>query len=296
MAAALVGGCLVSISDSEPGTTPDASSSGGGAPDASSGGGGAPSGGSSGIGGSAGAPVGGAGGTAGASGGTSGGTGGASGGTGGASGGTGGASGGTGGASGTGGGTAQCLLPISDDFADGVLSPSWYTSAKGGMSVAETGGELVFTWPASSGTEGYTGLFSKFSYDISACALLVRVAALPLATSDAYIHFAIGDNVDKAVEFYANGYGFWVQRWDAGVNTYLHSAPFDWSKHRWWRFRGLGEQIAFDVSGDGKAWTTLNSAQPFSLKKVWITLGAGYFKVEPAPPGTAAFDDLNLPP
>ncbi len=58
-----------------------------------------------------------------------------------------------------------------------------------------------------------------------------------------------------------------------------------------------GGTIFWDASGDGKTWAALASvAAPFSVTTMMVAIGGGTYQAEASPPGTASFDDVNLPP
>lgn len=295
LVASLVFGC----SDDDSGGGSGGSSGGGAGGVAGTGGGTGGVGGTGGTGGTGGgAGIGGAGGTAGAGG--SAGVAGMAGvagsaGTAGAAGaaGTAGAAG-SAGAAGAGGG--PCILSITDDFNDGQLGPLWDSSIDTGMQLAETGGEIEITWPAAPSGVAYAGIASKSTYDLTACSALVHVTKLPSASTDAYIHLSI-DDAGNAVEFFVGAGTLYAFLWQGINSSELASATFDSSQHAWWRLRESAGKFYWDTSGDGKTWTVLASADaPFSLASGTLMLGGGTYQAEPSPPGSAAFDDLNLPP
>jgi hypothetical protein len=250
--------------------------------------------------------TGGSGGTAGTSDASSGGSGGASGGAGGVGGSVGGGAGGAGAAAGTasggagggaGGFAGDCLLPLSDDFADGVFDSIWSPSAENGMQVAETGGVLRFTFPATPVQTGYAGIGSKSQYDLTGCSVLMQVVDVPNTSTHGYLHFAVDAGSGNVFEYHIGGGGISAVIWLAGVEESRNLETFSLSKHTWLRLAESGGVLLWEASGDGKSWTLFASAaSKFSIKAIRVKIGAGMWKVESSSPGTTAADDLNLPP
>jgi hypothetical protein len=79
------------------------------------------------------------------------------------------------------------------------------------------------------------------------------------------------------------------------VVTVFAQIPYEPVLHRWWRFRESQGVLYWEVSGDGKAWTTVFSkATSFQLTQVKCGFGAGTYLPIPSP-GMAVFDSFNTP-
>jgi hypothetical protein len=190
------------------------------------------------------------------------------------------------------------LLPLSDDFSDGLYTPYWGEGSQNDMQVAETGGVLRLTFPANPTKIGYAGIYSLLDdYDLTACSVMARVVEVPNPNTDGYLHFAVNAGNGNAFEFHIGGGGVGAQLWQAGVGTDLAIDAFSFGKHSWLRLSELAGKLIWEVSGDGKSWQLFASVNaPFAVTAVRINIGGGMFKVEASSPGTAAIDDVNLPP
>jgi hypothetical protein len=279
-------GCLVSIGDVD-----ESPGAGGSGPDSSAGAGGSQggAGGSWGNGGSGALASGGSSGSGGNAG---------SGGSGGSAGS--GAGGGAAGASGAAGsaGSAACLAPIKDDFDDGVIDSQWDTYANPtSITLNEPSGTLQIALPDGAGTTLYGGVRAISYFDVTGCAVLIRAVKPPNPNAPtAYSHFALQATDTDYAEFFVGGGSLLLQRWQGGNAQTVHSEPYDPIAHAWWRIREQAGTLHFETSADGKLWKPFASTlAPFDPKGVTLAIGAGAYEVE-SDPGTAVFDDLNLPP
>lgn len=271
-----------------------------GSDDSTTGTGGASGAGGAGGGAGAGGASGGASGSAG-TGGTAGtaGTGGVAGsaGTGGAAGASGGA--GTGGAAGSGGGGTTCVLPFTDDFNDDSIDKAKWSTGNVVMQLAETGGKLVMTWPATPTGEMYAQAISQSAFDLKACSALVQLTQTPAAATKAAAGFQLQDPNSDSLGFQIEAGALTAVFQESNLLKKLATATFEPSKHSWLRIREAAGQLHWETSGDGKTWAQFHLANvPVGFKSdmAKVLLYGMSSGTETTSPGSVAFDNVNLPP
>lgn len=76
----------------------------------------------------------------------------------------------------------------------------------------------------------------------------------------------------------------------------FHQEVFDPMAHRWWRIRSLSDQVHFEVSPDGTAWTGFASPEaPPPPAQVYINMNAGSHDAATTT-GEARFESVNTCP
>jgi hypothetical protein len=209
-----------------------------------------------------------------------------------------GATGGAGGEAGA-GGTMPCAIPLQDTFDDGVIGAAWYPYMNDGGLVEETGGELLVHLPDVTTASSFGGLSSAAQYDLTGCYVFVEVTGVPDPATEAYTQIVAGfaGPEESYVEVIQDAGAIVAKRIYNSEHTYLNSIPYDPVAHRYWRIREAAGSTYWELSPDAQSWTQLASEPTVvQLSGIIIGIGAGAYQVEPSPPGTARFDNLNTPP
>ena len=192
------------------------------------------------------------------------------------------------------------LLPVpdlsetlTDDFStDDTVK--WLVRAGGVV----TGGQLVITPSAT-----YPGRNTPVPYKLTGSYLLAEVPQVHSGTGGTETALLMTlSNTDLA------NYVGWLYQWISGVPTLIPrrrvanvdtsgtTLTYDNATHRWWRVRESGGSVFWDYSADGISWTNQWSTTPtIATTAMYPTLTAGIFGTD-ASPGTAIFDNVNLPP
>lgn len=176
---------------------------------------------------------------------------------------------------------------LSDPFttADGAL---WFGY---GSNPTVTSGQLAIV-----PTGAYPSLTTVRTYDLTAAACTIQFAQAPnVGTGTTAAYFALTLNSSNSVAWYwANGTLF-TARTVAGVETNPYTVAYSAVTHAWLRIRESAGTVFWDSSTDGATWTNRASwAYTIPLASIAVALVAGFFGTEPTP-GTALFDNLNLP-
>lgn len=177
-----------------------------------------------------------------------------------------------------------------DDFDDGVTSSDWYISDSGVCTVSERDGRLGFEFPeAVSGSCAYE---SRTVYDMSASSVTVEGPLADVLGIEHCLKIYLADGQD--IEFELRDGDLRGEKSLAGVSDTVFRVPYDHAIHRFWRMRGDGGSIYWELSSDGVEWTVMAShhTPPAPLDYVMISL-IGDADLGQAQSVGAAFDNLN---
>jgi len=205
-----------------------------------------------------------------------------------------GGSGGIGGAGGIGG--TPCTLPIQDNFDDGIIGPQWNSPYESGVTVTETGGELVITPPTTASVPIFGGLESLQDYDVTGCQVSARVTEVPNEDTNAYAVLYLKTNNDS-LEIIKDASELVFKTVIGGNHDPLAAVTYDPTQHAYWRLRESSGVVYWETSANGQSWTTQASKDsPLPITAVTIGLGGGAYQAESNPIGKVRFDDLNVLP
>lgn len=184
------------------------------------------------------------------------------------------------------------LATLIDDFQDGVIDPSLWTSEPG---VTETAGRVKIV--PSTSHPALLGLLPR-TYDLTSSQI---VAHIPVVTSNgstgslqcAMVVDAAGSN---AVSIRKVGSDLICTKEVAGVQTNLSFNAYSAVNHLFWRIRCDASNIYFETSPNGTGYfvqyTTSLGSLGFSVSTVGAYFFAGYSGVE-AFPGTFQIEAVN---
>lgn len=182
---------------------------------------------------------------------------------------------------------------MTDDFDDGKRGTQWQVYEFGECKVRETDGRLGFEFPDSGAHECI--LQSTALYDLSASTITVEA---PLEDVDGIeqclkVFLPHGDDVEFELR---DGKLRGEKQLDGDKDT-VFSVEFDPRAHRFWRLRGDGSALYWEVSPDGREWQLMGShlSPALDIESVSISLigDADDGKVENL---GMSFDNLNLLP
>lgn len=174
---------------------------------------------------------------------------------------------------------------IVDDFHADTLSDVWVQSQTFGT-IAPSGGQLVATLDAT-GFNGLVVVNSATVYDLQANAFYVHVIDTPDASIDATVELNVNTLPANTVGLQSSR-GVVTAR---AKNGDLATHPWDETATSWWRLRGAGDTLHFEISGDGRHYTELAQLSGLQLDRASVAL-----VLVGSAPHTAMFDNFNVPP
>lgn len=166
-------------------------------------------------------------------------------------------------------------------------------------------------WAAASVSSGqlalacnnsYTGtIYSNTSYDLTASSIVVQlVQATNAGNGGTQLVFNVSTsqaaNTSNSIGFYLNNGTLYYMN-AGGSFASVGTTTYSSTTHKWLRVRESGGTVYWDTSADGVSWTNrASSASPaITVTTVYVNFVVGYFGTEPSP-GSALFDNFNLPP
>jgi hypothetical protein len=202
---------------------------------------------------------------------------------------------GDGGGSSDGGTGTPCGGPtaISDNFDDGIQDPTWNLFTKPGMTVSETGGELVITLGDNVAGQNYAGYFGQRYMDMRGSRAFIEVTQTAVPTGMGEAAFLLRadamNDVGIGIAHGTIGAGLRI----AGVETTVMRIPYDPIAHRWIQLREDAGTVYYETSPDGTTFTAFaNAPTPSYASGVTMQIYAGTPAAEPTP-GAVHFDNLN---
>ncbi|HYP52444.1 MAG TPA: hypothetical protein VEQ42_02830, partial [Pyrinomonadaceae bacterium] len=196
---------------------------------------------------------------------------------------------------------AERLKPLhapSDDFNDNLLDAARWTPAgpvDGPTSVREQNQRLEVALTPNAA--GYNGVSSAAAFNFWNKSLQVEVPQV--ASTAGWVETAfelkLDNNNSYLIDVGAQG-SFVFDALTNGVRDRT-VITYNAAQHRFWRFRhnAAAHTMNFEVSGDGRAWTTIKTVKVnFSLEAVRAWAFAGAWGTGNASPGAAYFDNLRL--
>lgn len=183
---------------------------------------------------------------------------------------------------------------LEDDFDDNAIAHAWSRSrAEDGCTYEEAAGQLVLH-PSTTGP-GRCGYRSGAAYDLTSGAVAIEIAQM--VNTSANVDMRLSVDCKTGSFRISQELGMLSSEYTNQGNTFeLMNSTYDAMKHHWWRIRGNGGTIYWEVSPDGKVWTEeAKVANPFDVTAcdVYLSTGTGGTITMP---GEARFDNLNRLP
>ncbi|MBA3457812.1 MAG: hypothetical protein H0T42_32315 [Deltaproteobacteria bacterium] len=179
------------------------------------------------------------------------------------------------------------MLPVVDDFADGVTPcMPWGTmfESNGGQ-VRESGGRLILDLPAAATMTSGASCSGDTLLDLAQHMLVLEVVDAPIGL---FVQLRASRMAGTEwVMQSANGRLIFHD----GSNE-LASASYDRTAHRWWRLRATGLETIAEVAPDGITWTELGrtaQVDPSVTVSIDALAFAGFGK-------PVVLDNLNICP
>jgi hypothetical protein len=190
-----------------------------------------------------------------------------------------------------------------DDFNDTTRAALWGNSGQDtGCTIAESGGTLNITPPASATQDLDCWYQTGNAYDLSNSAVSVKVTAMVNAANcDEVVLKAIDPFTHNSVQVKQDNGSIYCEKSIGATDTQIGlDTPFSLTSHKYWRLHGVGGAIYCEASPDNMNWTqvAMNSfanPSPIPLTGVQLKIGANVCNPGPATPGTVSFDSFNLP-
>lgn len=164
---------------------------------------------------------------------------------------------------------------MSDDFEDGVTGEAWDDFSQPGASVSEEAGGVRVSF---SGTGAFAGYYLKGTVDLTDGEVLAQIAdvggtytVLQVERDSALVSLYVegGQVILATVE----GAG------DADIGVPAEYLP---AEDIFWRIRGEGGFVNWEVSVDQDTWEALYRAEaPFPLDQVEVSIAAGGVSGDP---------------
>jgi hypothetical protein len=172
------------------------------------------------------------------------------------------------------------LEQLVDDFAAAPLGPNFEPYTNAGCTVAETGGNLTFTYTNGTGNI-FCGITSMHYFDLSrGTGIVVDSMGLPaIANFVTYVQLSIpGGGGSTQLETTLENTSIEFRLYTSGTIADRRQVTYDRTAHRYWRTRGEGATAIFETSPDRAAWTERwRVTTPFALSPVDLNIGAGHY-------------------
>jgi hypothetical protein len=185
---------------------------------------------------------------------------------------------------------------LTDDFNSSTRSLAWSRAQVAAPeTMAQTGGQLVFTLvPEDTKWGAYE---SSSSYDLTGSSLLVQVPVTASATTSGTTYIYLSGPGNNSIQMSEQQGELSAIVYANGAKQLVGSESYSASLHAWWRISESMGTLYWETSPDGKTWNPWQhlSPLPFAIDVLDINLSAGTWQAQPSP-GSAAFDNCNLPP
>jgi len=184
-----------------------------------------------------------------------------------------------------------------DGFDHGSLAPVWSWWNDSPSTIAEAGSQVVMTFPTSSKASVWAGFDANHLFDVSDGAVYVDVTDAPqVALFVTYFDLYARGNTKNRLEFNLEGDQLQLVQFVANSAVSQLATTYDPAKHRYWRVRGGGGKVYFDVSADAQSWNTLLEATAqVDLGAMAVEVGAGYYSNGPGVAETVTLGGVSTP-
>lgn len=158
---------------------------------------------------------------------------------------------------------------LRDDFADGVFGRPWDQSNSGAQcQVAESNGAAVFTHQGGVSGNCFASYSTRALYDLRSNAVEIAVPTITLSRPNWWAFFTVDTGPRNLTVQFVEG-----KMCAAGTGFATQCTPYTGAQY--WRLAHNGTELAWQVSGDRVAWTTLRTeVVSAGLAAVRISFGA----------------------
>ena len=182
---------------------------------------------------------------------------------------------------------------LQDDFEDGERDLDWQLRDSNECTASERDGRLGFGFPVSGYSECAYRSYTRFDLRSSTISIEAPLADVP--DLEQCLKLRLSDYQD--IEFELFGGELLGEKDLIGDSGTLFSVTFDPVAHRYWRFRGEGDLVFWELSANGHDWQVMGSQEIAggALADVTIELSGDTDDGEIDNQG-ASFDNLNIAP
>ena len=183
---------------------------------------------------------------------------------------------------------------FSDHFDSDVIDPDrWTVTAPGTTSVAETGGQLVFTLGQ---TNSYATIRSV-ALDFEGSAIEIQLVQAPIEDGHEETGLELAADQDNLYSFYSADGNLFFRLRMTGQQDIQTQIQYSASIHRFLRIRhdtAMAPTVHFETSADHMTWKA-HASVPANVSLASATAGiyAGTY-LEPGPASTAIYDDFAM--
>ena len=184
-------------------------------------------------------------------------------------------------------------LSLQDDFDDGVKSSEWQIRDTGGCLVYESEGRVGFEFPDSGASE--CTYHSNTRFDLRASTISIEAPVADIADLEQCLKLRIPGGIEVEFELYEGQLR--GEKDTVADDDTLFEVSFDPVAHRYWRFRGAGNTVFWEVSPDGHNWQVMASHESpdWNPGQVAIDIIGDTDTGQVANPGMGV-DNLNIVP
>jgi hypothetical protein len=166
-----------------------------------------------------------------------------------------------------------------DDFAAAPFEPQWDSYSETGCTITETGGNLAFSYSATTGNI-FCGVNSFHLWDLSrGDGVVIDSNGLPTVPNFiSYFQASVIGSSDVMVETSLDNTSLEYRLYVNDAITDRRTLTLDRTMHRYWRMRAEGVIAIFETSPDRGQWTErwrINA--PVTLSPVEVSIGAGLY-------------------
>jgi len=200
--------------------------------------------------------------------------------------------GGSAGGGGTGGSSQPCVVPFTDTFEEGGMSPGWIAFGAGTVGVADG---ALWLEPQGTSTAG-TGVMSPV-IDASGCEVSVELVEAFSSDVPGALALSVVAFGESWASIEIRGGDIYSRVVIVGELVFEMMTTYDVDDHRWLRIRegeSDGEpEVRFEASPDGVSWSSLGAATtPLAPTQAQVYLWAA-LSDQVATPERVRFDNLN---
>lgn len=181
---------------------------------------------------------------------------------------------------------------LQDDFDDGVRHPDWQLRVSGVCTAEERDGRLGFTFSESGSVCRYR---TYTLFDLRTSTISIEAPLVDVEGMEQCIKLYLPGGQDIQFELTQGVLVGEKSLTDDGGTVF--SVEFDPDAHRFWRFRGEGDTVFWELSADGRTWQVMASQQSptWDLGQVFIEL-IGHSEGGIIDNFGLGFDNLNITP
>jgi hypothetical protein len=185
---------------------------------------------------------------------------------------------------------------VVDGFDSGSFGPVWSPWNDSPSMITEAGGVVVLTFPDGTG-DVWAGFETRHLFDLTQSAIWVDVLEAPtVATFVTYFDLYEPGNTGDRLEFNLEADTLQLIQFVGDSPVSEVDLTYDPGTQRYWRLRGAGGTVYFDVSSDAATWTNkLAATAQVDLTAMQVEIGAGHYAPGPGGAEAVTFGGVDVP-